>query len=119
VREVVEPLPALRICFAHAAGAGGFAGVTQRCLERLGALTGPGTPAADRVWIDIAAVLRPGMPEFSRGRFAELVRGFGVARTLWGSDTFESYLATTREVWPLSDEEWQVVCRNDGTAWLG
>lgn len=119
VKEVVEPLPSLRICFAHAAGAGGFAESAQRCLERLAALTGPGTPAADRVWIDIAAVLRPTLPEQSLARFAELVRAFGVERTLWGSDTFETYLATTRELWPLSDEEWQIVCRNDGAAWLG
>ncbi|MGE0555084.1 MAG: amidohydrolase family protein [Gemmatimonadales bacterium] len=119
VREVIEPLPSLRICFAHAAGAGGFAGAAQRCLERLGQLTGAGSSMADRVWIDIAAVLRPGMPEQSRTRFAELVRAFGVGRTLWGSDTFESYLATTREIWPLEDDEWRAVCRNDGAAWLG
>ena len=118
VREVIVPLPALRICVAHAAGAGGFGGVTQRCLERLTVVAGPGTALADRVWIDLAAVLFEAIPDASRRRFAELVARWGANRTLWGSDTFESYLDEIRSVWPLPDADWEAVCRNDGSAWL-
>lgn len=118
VRQVIEPLPKLRVCLAHAAGAGGFGPATQRCLERLAALCPAGTPLGDRIWIDMAAVLFGSAAEHLKVRFSELIGHWGVGRTLWGSDSFETALADTQKVWPLGDEAWTTVCRNDGARWL-
>jgi hypothetical protein len=38
---------------------------------------------------------------------------------LWGSDTIPEALKQSRAVWPLSDEEWEIVAANDGSAFLG
>lgn len=119
VREVIEPLPTLRICVAHAAGAGGFGGTAQRCLDQLATSCQPGTPLGSRVWIDTAAVLSASASPAIRQRFAELIRRWGVERVFWGSDSFESALAASRESWPLDEAAWATLCGQDGVAWLG
>jgi predicted TIM-barrel fold metal-dependent hydrolase len=119
VRELVEPVPGLRISVAHLAGAGGFGPPTEACFERLVAVAGPGTPLASRVWTDMAATIFERTPEPARRRTGELAKQWGVDRLLWGSDGFETYMKEARAAWPLTADDWAVVSSNRGTGLLG
>jgi predicted TIM-barrel fold metal-dependent hydrolase len=109
VREIIEPLPSLKICIAHLAGAGGFAPTAQSCLERLIRACGPESPMANRVWVDMAAVLSPSTPQPDRRRMGELLTQWGLRRTLWGSDSLPNALTQCRLAWPLDDAAWEVI----------
>ena len=52
-------------------------------------------------------------------RVGELLRTWGLDRVLWGIDGDAEYLNRTRELWPLREDEWEIVASNDGTAFLG
>jgi predicted TIM-barrel fold metal-dependent hydrolase len=119
VTELVKPVPTLRISVAHLAGAGGFAARTQACFERFTALCGDGTPLAARVWTDMAATIFRKTPVAARQRMGELVKQFGVERTLFGTDGFEGYAAEVREVWPLGADDWARFAANQGAGLLG
>ena len=66
-RELILPLAKLRICFAHLGGAGGFFPPIQKTFAALVDQLGPESDAADRVFVDLSAVLigknSLGMPE--------------------------------------------------------
>ena len=126
VREIILPHDNLRLCFAHLGGAGGFGSRIQEVLARLVEILGPGSPASERVFIDMAAVLFsedteriPATPEADRKRMGELLEGWGVERVFWGSDNIQDYLKHVQDAWPLTEEEWEVVSKHTGAAFLG
>jgi predicted TIM-barrel fold metal-dependent hydrolase len=125
VREIIVPLPTLRISFAHLAGAGGFGFRVISHWSRLLKLVPPDAPGSERVFVDLAAVL------FARAteRFAasndsqkeimgDLLTQWGLQRVLWGSDNVDDYLSLSRDAWPLSEEEWEVVAASTGDRFL-
>jgi predicted TIM-barrel fold metal-dependent hydrolase len=126
VAELVEPLPALRVSFAHL-GWGGGAGVqAQKALGALAAAVSRHPLVADRLWADFSGVLLtsafPPLPSMSAAEqtsIGSVMRAWGADRLLWGSDTIPEALRQSRAVWPLSDEEWEVLAANDGSAFLG
>jgi predicted TIM-barrel fold metal-dependent hydrolase len=112
VREIVEPLPSLKICFAHLAGAGRFLPVIQRCFERLIDLCGPDSRTATRVWVDMAAIF-PTTPSEQEKLLALLPR-WGLDRVLWGSDSLPNAVSQSRAACPLDDAAWAVIERQRG-----
>jgi uncharacterized protein len=112
VREIVEPLPSLKICFAHLAGAGRFLPVIQRCFERLIDLCGPNSPTAARVWVDMAAIF-PITPS-EQEKLVALLPRWGFDRILWGSDSLPNAVAQSRAACPLDDAAWAVIERQRG-----
>ena len=59
------------------------------------------------------------MSSAEQASIGSVMRAWGADRLLWGSDTIPGALKQSRAVWPLSDEEWEIVAANDGSAFLG
>ncbi|MEM7352602.1 MAG: amidohydrolase family protein [Acidobacteriota bacterium] len=125
-RELIQPLPKLRLCFAHLGGAGGFGPPMQAVLEALIDHLGPSSTAAGRVFVDLSAVLvgentlgLPPTPPEERQRMAELLAAWGCDRVLWGSDSIPGYLELSRAAWPLSQGQWSTLCSARGESFLG
>ncbi len=126
IDQIILPNEGLRFSFAHLGGAGGFAGVVQRIFARLVERVGPGHPAANRVFADMAVTLLadgigpiPATPPAARARMGELLQGWGLDRVYWGSDTFEASLAQTEAAWPLDEVAWDRLASNTGNRFLG
>ena len=124
-RDLVLPLPDLRICFAHLGGAGGFAPPVQSVLAALVDELGPQSAAADRVGVDLSAVLLgdntiglPPTPPEERTRMAELLDSWGCQRVLWGSDSLPGYLELSRAAWPLGRDRWSTLCAASGDRFM-
>lgn len=125
VREIIVPLPTLRISFAHLTGAGGFGFRVLGHWSRLLKLLPPDEPGNARVFVDLAAVLFaratarfPPTRESQRQVLGDMLRKWGLRRVLWGSDNVEGYLSLSRDAWPLSEDEWEVVAANPGAGFL-
>jgi predicted TIM-barrel fold metal-dependent hydrolase len=116
VREIVEPLPSLKICFAHLVGAGRFAPVVQRCFERLITLCGPDSPMAARVWVDMAAIFPLTLPE--QEKLIALLPRWGLDRILWGSDNLPNAVSESHMACPLDDAAWAVIERQRGEGFV-
>lgn len=116
-RELIQPIAGLVVSFAHLGGAGGFAPPVQAVLEALVDVLGPTSAAAERVFLDLSAVLvaentlglPPTAPE-ERSRMGELLTAWGLDRVLWGSDSIPGYLDLSRQAWPLGPEAWSTIC---------
>ncbi len=118
VREVIAPLDTLKISLAHLGGAGAFGAQQQSCFERLIRLCGPESEFANRVWVDMAAILLPTTPRDDAQRLGELLPRWGLHRVFWGSDASVDALAETRRQWPISDADWRTIAEQRGTAFL-
>lgn len=125
VREIIVPFPTLRISFAHLAGAGGFGFRALGQWSRLLQLLPPGDPDNARVFVDLAAVLFdratgrfPPTRESQRQILGDMLRKWDLHRVLWGSDNVEGYLSLSRDAWPLSEDDWEVVAADTGAGFL-
>ena len=116
VREVIVPTPNLRISIAHLAGAGGFGEPAQRCFERLIELRD--VLPRNRVWVDLAAILRQSPPPAVLEKLRALLTLWGVDRVFWGSDGLKGALEQTREYWPLTSADWDGIRQQDGGSFL-
>lgn len=126
IAELVEPLPTLRIAIAHLGWGGGAGAQAQKAFETLASTVRRRPLIADQLWADFSGVLlTSAFPPLQSMSFAEqarigsVMRAWGPDRLLWGSDTIPEALKQSRTVWPLSDEEWEIVAANDGSAFLG
>lgn len=127
VSQIVEPLPSLRISIAHLGGAGGSGPQVQEAFAALRVALRRRPELVRRVWVDCAAVLHtePAPPPLQattpveRTRLGELLTAWGVDRVLWGSDTVPDALDHARGAWPLGQDDWASIARNDGTTFLG
>lgn len=117
VREVIVPTPNLRISIAHLAGAGGFGEPAQRCFERLIELLD--VLPRERVWVDLAAILRQSPPPAVLEKLGALLTRWGVDRVFWGSDGLKNALQQTRESWPHTAAAWDTIRNQDGRSFLG
>jgi uncharacterized protein len=126
VSQIIEPLRTLRITIAHLGGGGGFDRQVQRTFKALINAVAERPQLARRVWVDCAAVMHTGAPpplgattREQRSQLARLVGAWSIERVLWGSDTEPDAIEHARGVWPMSEDVWQKVARNDGSALLG
>lgn len=126
VAELVEPLPALRISIAHLGWGGGAGPQAQKALETLASTVRRRPLVAGQLWADFSGVLLTSafpplqsMSSAEQASIGSVMRAWGADRLLWGSDTIPEALQQSRAVWPLSDEEWEIVAANDGSVFLG
>ena len=126
IAELVEPLPTLRISIAHLGWGGGAGAQVRDALGTLASAVGRRPVVAGRLWADFSGVLLtsafPPLQSMASAEQASIrlvMRTWGADRLLWGSDTIPEALKQSRAVWPLSDEEWEIVAANDGSAFLG
>ncbi len=123
LRDLVDPIPNLRLCIAHLAGAGGS---DERVVASLRALVN-GVDAVptrrDRIMVECSGVfmteaegpLRP-ITQERKPEFAALLRQLGTDRVLWGSDNLTNAFQQIEGAWPLGPDEWATVAANDGAA---
>jgi len=124
VRDLVEPLPDLRIVIAHVGGDGGSEeNFALRIFAALIAAVARRPSTAARVWVDLSAVLVtdpwPPLPlttPAQQARLGELIKAWGVEHVLWGSDAEADALDQARPLWPLSPAEWEALAKQDGSA---
>ena len=126
IAELVEPLPTLRISIAHLGWGGGAGARAQKALEILASTVRRRPLVAGQLWADFSGVLLTSafpplqsMSSAEQASIGSVMRAWGADRLLWGSDTIPEALKQSRAVWPLSDEEWEIVAANDGSAFLG
>lgn len=123
---LVEPLPTLRVSIAHLGWGGGAGAQAQKALGTLASAVSRRPLVAGRLWADFSGVLLTSafpplrsMSSAEQASIGSVMRAWGADRLLWGSDTIPEALKQSRAVWPLSDEEWEIVAANDGSAFLG
>jgi predicted TIM-barrel fold metal-dependent hydrolase len=126
VADLVDRLPALRMSIAHLGWGGGAGGQAQKALGTLAAAVGRRPLVAGRLWADFSGVLLTNafpplrsMSSAEQVSIGTVMRAWGADRLFWGSDTIPEALKQSRAVWPLSDEEWEIVAASDGSAFLG
>jgi predicted TIM-barrel fold metal-dependent hydrolase len=126
VRDIIEPLPDLRIVIAHVGGDGGSEeDGALRVFDALIAAIARRPAVAGRVWVDLSGVLVtdpwPPLPlttPAQQARLAQLITAWGVEQVLWGSDAEEEALNQALPLWPLGQSEWETVAKHDGsTLW--
>jgi predicted TIM-barrel fold metal-dependent hydrolase len=126
IAELVGPLPTLSISIAHLGWGGGAGAQAQKALEILASTVRRRPLVAARLWADFSAVLLTrafpplqSMSSAEQASIGSVMRAWGADRLLWGSDTIPEALRQSRAVWPLSDEEWEIIAAKDGSAFLG
>ncbi len=126
IGELVEPLPTLRVSIAHLGWGGGAGAQAEKALGRLASAVSRRPLVAGRLWADFSGVLLTNafpplrsMSSAEQVSIGTVMRAWGADRLFWGSDTIPEALKQSRAVWPLSDEEWEIVAANDGSAFLG
>jgi predicted TIM-barrel fold metal-dependent hydrolase len=126
VRDLVEPLPDLRVVIAHVGGDGGSEeNGALRIFAALVAAVARRPAAAARVWVDLSGVLVsdpwPPLPlttPAQQARLGTLIKAWGVEQVLWGSDVGSAALTQARPLWPLGLVEWETLAKHDGsTLW--
>jgi predicted TIM-barrel fold metal-dependent hydrolase len=125
IRQLVAPFPELRISIAHLAGAGGSGPGAARCFAALTDLVKRDPALAQRVYTDCSAVFlsRPFGPmvattEDQKKTFAPLLKKWDAGHLLWGSDNIPHAMEQTHEAWPLTEDDWAVLARQDGAGLL-
>ena len=124
VRDLVEPLPDLRIVIAHVGGDGGSEeNGALRIFAALIAAVARRPAAAARIWVDLSGVLVtdpwPPLPlttPAQQARLGTLIDTWGVEQMLWGSDAGSEALNQARPLWPLAAAEWETLAKHDGSA---
>jgi predicted TIM-barrel fold metal-dependent hydrolase len=126
IRDVVQPLPDLRVVIAHVGGDGGSEeDGALRIFAALVAAVARHPAAAARVWVDLSGVLvsdpwppLPLMTPAQQVRLGDLIKAWGVEQVLWGSDVGTEALTQARPLWPLGRAEWETLANHDGsTLW--
>jgi predicted TIM-barrel fold metal-dependent hydrolase len=127
VSQIIEPLQTLRMSIAHLGGGGGFGLQVQHTFSALVAAVASRPQVARRVWVDCAAVMHTtaGPPPVGattpeeQAQLGNLLNAWGIERTLWGSDAESDAVEQARGAWPLGDDDWETMARNDGAALVG